>query len=246
MNVSPVQADPGGPATLGPATELAVVFDLDGTLIDSKLDIACAANHALAQSGRSALPVDEIASYVGDGARLLLARAARLEPSAAELEPLLESFLDYYAAHATDHTELLPGAYEALTALSHLPLALCTNKPRSTTEAVLANLRLPARFSVVVAGGDLAKNKPDPLPLVYIAAELGLSTAQLVMVGDGPQDIACAKAAGSRSVGVEGGILARERLIAAEPDVMLQSLRELPALIARWLSAARVPSSLSP
>jgi 2-phosphoglycolate phosphatase len=230
-------ADPGGPATLGPRIQLGLVFDLDGTLIDSRLDIAHATNHALAESGRPALSVDEISSYVGDGARVLLARAVRLEPDAAEVEPLLQSFLHYYDAHATDHTELLPGAHEALAALAHLPLALCTNKPRSTTNAVLSNLRFPAEFKVVVAGGDLPKNKPDPLPLQYIARELGLSTAELVMVGDGPQDILCAKAAGSRSVGVEGGIQTRERLIAAQPDVLLLSLAELPALVARWLTA---------
>src|SRR5450432_654917 len=179
--MSASEGDPGGPATLGPKILLGVVFDLDGTLIDSRLDIAYAANHALTASGRSPLSVDEISSYVGDGARLLLARAARLEPGAAELEPLLESFLGYYEAHATDHTVLLPGAYEALAALAafaELPLAICTNKPRSTTNAVLANLRFPAEFKVVVAGGDLAKNKPDPLPLVHIARHLGLSTAE--------------------------------------------------------------------
>jgi phosphoglycolate phosphatase len=234
-------ADPGGPATLGPTILLGIVFDLDGTLIDSRLDIAYAANHALTKSGRAALPVDEISGYVGDGARLLLARAAKVEPDAAEVEPLLQAFLDYYAAHATDHTELLPGAHEALAALAHLPLALCTNKPRSTTNAVLANLRFPAEFKVVVAGGDLLKNKPDPLPLQHIARGFGLSTAQLVMVGDGPQDILCAKAAGSRSVGVEGGIQARERLIAAQPDVLLPSLADLPALVTRWLSAPGAP-----
>jgi 2-phosphoglycolate phosphatase len=234
-------ADPGGPATLGPRIQLGIVFDLDGTLIDSRLDIAHAANHALMKSGRAALSVDEISGYVGDGARLLLARAARVEPDAAELEPLLQAFLDYYAAHATDHTELLPGAHEALSALAHLPLALCTNKPRSTTNAVLANLRFPAEFKVVVAGDDLPKNKPDPLPLQHIARKLGLSTAQLVMVGDGPQDILCAKAAGSHSVGVEGGIQARERIIAAKPDVLLLSLADLPALLSRWLGAPGAP-----
>jgi phosphoglycolate phosphatase len=227
--------DPGGPAALGVAIRLGIVFDLDGTLIDSRLDIAGAANHALASSGFSPLSVDEIASFVGDGARLLLARAARLAPDDARLEPLLAAFLSYYEAHATDHTELLPGAHEALAALGHLPLALCTNKPRSTTDAVLANLRLPAEFQVVVAGGDLPQIKPHPLPLQHIAQRLGLSTAELVMVGDGPQDISCAKAAGSRSVGVEGGIQARDRLIASNPDVLLHSLTELPPLIASWL-----------
>jgi 2-phosphoglycolate phosphatase len=238
--------DPAGPAALGPVIRLGIVFDLDGTLIDSRLDIAHAANHALSAHGMSALSVEEISSYVGDGARRLLARAARLDMDAAALEPLLESFLSYYAAHATDHTTLLPGAHEALAALAHLPLALCTNKPRATTDAVLANLRLPARFGVIVAGGDLPKIKPDPLPLQYIAERLKLTTPELVMVGDGPQDILCAKAAGSRSVGVEGGIQGQDRLIAAEPDVLLASLAELPELIASWLRTPSATESVNP
>ncbi|HEY3257204.1 MAG TPA: HAD-IA family hydrolase, partial [Polyangiaceae bacterium] len=171
-------------------TLLGVVFDLDGTLIDSRLDIASSANHALGAHGFATLSVGEISGYVGDGARLLLARAARLEPSAPALDALLATFIDYYQQHPTDHTLLLPGAQEALTQLSHLPLALCTNKPRAITDRVLAQLRLPVRFRVVVASGDLPKNKPDPLPLRYIGEQLGLSPVQLVMVGDGAQDIA--------------------------------------------------------
>jgi len=230
--------DPGGPAQLGIAIQLGIVFDLDGTLIDSRVDIANAANHALEACGFAELSVSEIAGYVGDGARPLLSRAARVDLNAPELEPLLKAFLAYYAAHPTDHTRLLPGAREALAALQHLPLALCTNKPRSVTDAVLANLRLPVRFTAVVAGGDLAKNKPDPLPLLHIARELGLAPAQLVMVGDGAQDVLCAKAAGARSVGIEGGMQAQAQLLAAGPDVSLPSLLHLPEVIARWLSEA--------
>ena len=227
--------DPGGPAALGIAIRLGIVFDLDGTLIDSREDIAAAANHALGAHGLPTLSIPEIASYVGDGARILLQRASKLT-DAARLDVLLATFLEYYAAHPTDHTRLLPGAHEALSQLSHLPLALCTNKPRSITDAVLRNLRLPAPFAIVVAGGDLAKNKPDPLPLLHIAQHLGLSPAELVMVGDGPQDVLCAKAAGSHSVAVEGGMQGRELLLAAEPDVVLPSLSELPSALLRWLN----------
>jgi phosphoglycolate phosphatase len=217
---------------------LGIVFDLDGTLIDSRYDIANAANHALSVHGFTALSVPEIASYVGDGARPLLARAARLEPAAPELEQLLRTFLGYYAAHPTDHTLLLPGAHEALLELADLPLALCTNKPRSITDAVLANLRLPVNFAVIVGGGDLPKIKPDPLPLRHIAQALSLTPAELVMVGDGPQDILCAKAAGARSVAVEGGMQARERLLATNPDVVLPTLAGLAEVIERWRSDA--------
>ena len=231
-----VDRDPGGPASLGIPIRLGVVFDLDGTLIDSRLDIANSANHALSVHGFATLSVSEISTYVGDGARWLLARAARLEPDAPALDALLATFVAYYAEHPTDHTLLLPGAHEALAQLSHLPLALCTNKPRAIADRVLANLRLPVPFQVVVGGGDLPKNKPDPLPLQYIARELGLRTAELVMVGDGAQDIACAKAAGAHSVGLEGGMQGRELLLASEPDILLESLFALPAALERWLN----------
>jgi phosphoglycolate phosphatase len=226
----------GRPEVQSYASRIAIVFDLDGTLVDSRIDIAAATNHALGKHGFRTLSVPEIASYVGDGARPLLARAAQLEPEAAALEPLLHAFLSYYAAHPTDSSQLLPGASEALAELEHLPLALCTNKPRSITNAVLGNLGLTWAFSVVIAGGDLPSAKPDPLPLQYIAQKLGLSPSQLVMVGDGPQDILCAKAAGARSVGVTGGLQAPARLLALQPDALLKTLAELPALIRRWLA----------
>src|SRR4051812_26490928 len=91
--------DPGGPAQLAIPMRLGIVFDLDGTLIDSRADIASATNHALGAHGFATLSVQEISSFVGDGARVLLERAARLAPGAPELEPLLATFLTYYAAH---------------------------------------------------------------------------------------------------------------------------------------------------
>ncbi|MEO8982265.1 MAG: HAD-IA family hydrolase [Polyangiaceae bacterium] len=230
--------DPGGPARLGIPIRIGVVFDLDGTLIDSRADIANAANHALGAHGFPTLSVPQISSFVGDGALVLLERAARLAPNAPELEPLLKTFLAYYAAHPTDHTLLIPGVHEALAQLAHLPLALCTNKPRAITDAVLANLRLPAHFSAIVAGGDVPKNKPDPAGLLHIARELSLRPSELVMVGDGPQDILCAKAAGARSVGVEGGMQGAAALLSAKPDVILRSLADLPSVIERWLEGA--------
>jgi phosphoglycolate phosphatase len=131
------------------------------------------------------------------------------------------------------HTRLCPGAESALSALSALSLALCTNKPRVTTEAVLAALGLSELFQVVVAGGDLPRSKPDPLPILHIAERLGLSPSELVMVGDGAQDILSGRAAGAFTVGVRGGIQPIERLLAAEPDLLLDSLEELPEALRR-------------
>lgn len=214
---------------------LGVVFDLDGTLIDSRLDIASSANHALGAHGFPTLSLAEISGYVGDGARWLLARAARLEPHAPALDALLATFIAYYGEHPTDQTQLLPGAREVLAQLARFPLALCTNKPRAITDRVLSNLGLSGAFQVVVGGGDLPKNKPDPLPLRHIAERLGRSPSELVMVGDGAQDIGCARAAGAHAVGVEGGMQGNELLLASGPDVVLTSLFELPTALERWL-----------
>jgi 2-phosphoglycolate phosphatase len=212
----------------------AVVFDLDGTLIDSRADIAAAANVALATGGRPQLSVDEISRYVGDGAKLLLARAAGLPPDAAELEPMIAAFLEHYAANATVHTRLMAHAGAVLDTLGpDYELALLTNKPRVTTDAVLRELGLTERFRVVVAGGDLPQKKPHPLPFRHIAGVLGCETTELVMVGDGPQDILGARAAGSMSVGVEGGFSSRETLLDAMPEVVLPNLGELPPWLAR-------------
>lgn len=212
----------------------AVVFDLDGTLIDSRADIAAAANVALALGGLPQQSVDEIGRWVGDGAKLLLCRAAGLPVDAPELEPMIVAFLDHYSANATVHTRLMPHADAALTLLAEsYTLALLTNKPRVTTDAVLGELGLAPRFRVVVAGGDLPRNKPDPLPFQHIAKVLGCETRELVMVGDGPQDILGARAAGAVSVGVEGGFSSREVLANAQPDVILENLGEL----ARWLAS---------
>ncbi|HLV21815.1 MAG TPA: HAD-IA family hydrolase [Polyangiaceae bacterium] len=217
----------------------AVVFDLDGTLIDSRLDIAHAANAALVRAGRTALDPAEIATYVGDGARRLMQRAARVAADDPGLDRLLEDFLRAYEAAATPHTHRMPGAERALTALAHLPLAVCTNKPRRTTDIVLGELGLGPHFRAVVAGGDLPVHKPDPAVLRHTAALLGVEPAELVMVGDGPQDVECGRAVAARTVGVKGGIVPLERLVAAEPDVLLDSLAELPDWIERWQAASR-------
>jgi 2-phosphoglycolate phosphatase len=215
----------------------AIAFDLDGTLVDSREDIVRATNHALVAHGRPARAADEIAGFVGDGARALLSRASGLGPGDPVLEQLLTTFLGYYTEHALDFTRLMPGAREALDALGFLPLALCTNKPRITTEAVLAGLHIAERFQVVVGGGDLPRNKPDPLPLIFIAEKLGIEPAELVMVGDGPQDIECGRAAGARTVGVLGGIADRKQLLRARPDAVIGSLSELADLVGRYATS---------
>lgn len=220
-------------STLSRAKVRAVVFDLDGTLIDSRGDIARAANHALVEHGFVALPEEQIAHYVGDGARRLLVRAANIEPTDSLVELLYASFIGYYTQHPTELTTFCPGAEAALAALADMPLALCTNKPRITTERVLDGLGIARLFRVVSAGGDLPVHKPDPGPVLQVAAQLGLLPSELVMVGDGAQDVGAGRAAGAHTIGVLGGIQAEERLLAAEPEHLIHTLFELPELVRR-------------
>lgn len=218
----------------------AIVFDLDGTLIDSRADIATSCNHALVSSGRRPLREDLIAKFVGDGARRLMARAAGLSDHEKELDGLLESFLAYYIEHPVVHTKWMPHAERVLELMGvGMPLALCTNKDRRVAEAILAALGVRTRFGVVVGGGDLPEKKPAPGPIVACAKGLGVLPGELIVVGDGPQDVMAGRNCGARTVAVEGGFTTRERLLAANPDVLIASLAGLPAVVERWSEATR-------
>ena len=214
-----------------------IVFDLDGTLIDSAGDIAAAVNHALVESGKKPLPLATIRRFVGDGARMLCARAVGLPEKHPDVGKVLQSYVDYYAAHPIDHTRWMPKARAVLDELRHFRLAIATNKPRATTDVVLARLGVRSLFSAVSAGGDGPAIKPSPEPILAVAKQLALSPHQLVMVGDGPQDVEAGRRAGCRTIGVQGGFLPPERLIAAQPDVILGSLAELPGVLERWSDA---------
>lgn len=212
----------------------AVVFDLDGTLIDSCTDIALAANFCLARAGLPECSEARICECIGDGSRVLLQRASGLAATDALLDRMLQDFFAYYTEHAVDHTRLLPDARQVLDQLRHLPRALCTNKPRVTTGAVLEGLGIAGDFDAVVAQGDVPQTKPHPAPLRRIAELLQLPCERLVMVGDGPQDIECARAAGALSIGIsEAVIVPLARLHAAEPDIVAP-LAEVPRIIERW------------
>jgi 2-phosphoglycolate phosphatase len=215
----------------------AIVFDLDGTLIDSRGDIAAAMTHAFAVTGRRTVPGSSFLRFVGDGARMLCARAASLPEKDPQVDKLLEAYLEYYVDHPTDHTKWMPHAREVLDKLRDYPLALCTNKSRVSVEAILSRLGVRSLFAAIAAGDDAPERKPQPEPLLSIASRLGLQPAQLVIVGDGPQDVDAGRRAGTRTVGVIGVFVPRDRLSNAQPDVLLDSLQELPDIIARWSDA---------
>ncbi len=136
---------------------LAVVFDLDGTLIDSRGDIVASLNYALLKKGRKALPAQLIVRFVGDGARTLISRAADVPESSPEVDELLELFLAYYTAHPIDFTRWMegaPGVLDELSAMPDMSLAICTNKSRVAADAVIAALGIGDRLRATFAGGD--------------------------------------------------------------------------------------------
>jgi phosphoglycolate phosphatase len=188
-----------------------VVLDLDGTLIDSCEDLCLAVNHALAGLGLPERSMDEVASFVGEGAANLVARA--LGPAHAHLlEPALARWWEHYRAHLLDHTRLYPGV-GALLAAARAPLAVHTNKPGELAREILDGLGVLGRF-VEVLGGDEAPRKPDPAGTRALLARHGADPASSLLVGDSVVDLRLARAVPMAFVAVTWGLVPEARLVA--------------------------------
>jgi phosphoglycolate phosphatase len=178
------------------ATVRALVFDLDGTLIDSKLDLALSVNAAIEHMGRAPLAHDTIYGYVGDGAPLLLRRALGESVTDAEVEAGLAFFLSYYRAHMLDNTVTYPGVREGLELLRHHAMAVLTNKPVRFSQRILDGLGLAAYFQCVYGGNSFQTKKPDPLGANAVLRELRTAPVEAMMVGDSDVNMRTARNAG--------------------------------------------------
>ena len=205
------------------------VFDLDGTLISSRADLADAVNAALCYLNLPQLPRLVIASYVGDGIDMLLRRS--LTKQHLNLFPEVKRiFSEYYDAHLLDHTDFLPEVYQTLLALRSVStLAVLTNKRETYAKKILEGLGVSSFFLEVAGEKDGRVPKPDPARLMGIIQRSGADAAQTLMVGDGKNDILVAKAVGCGSCVVAVGEKARA-LSAFAPDFILLSMGKLPAL----------------
>lgn len=218
----------------------AVIFDLDGTLVDSAADIAAAVNRMLAGIGEPPMPVAEVQSYVGNGApALLVARvlaARRIAP--ARHAALTAALLADYAANPGDAGSLYSGALAALDALAAqgLRLGLCTNKPIGPTRLLLGRAGLGGCFHAVIGGDSLPQRKPDPAPLLTVWRAPG--TAAAIYVGDSGVDDATARAAGLPFVFHSGGYLNAPRE-SIDPIAEFADFGQLPAIVSRLLSFGR-------
>jgi phosphoglycolate phosphatase len=205
-----------------------LVFDLDGTLIDSRKDLVNSVNATLGHLGRPALPDNVIASYIGDGAGMLVRRALGDPDDEAFVESALTYFLDYYREHKLDHTHVYPGVLESLEALrvgtdgSRRQMAVLTNKPIGPSQAICDALGLSPYFFRIYGGNSFSTKKPDPQGLKALIREAGVDPFETVMIGDSEIDVQTARSAGGWALGCRFG-LSPHTLDAAEPDCLVDS-----------------------
>lgn len=209
-----------------------LIFDLDGTLIDSKLDLAQAANATRAHVGLPPLENETVYSYVGNGAPVLVRKILGPEASEAEVEEALEFFLEYYRDHMLDYTTPYPGVPEALERLrkANVQMAVLTNKPVRISKGIVDGLGMTPYFRQVYGGNSFDHKKPHPVGVETLMAECGAARDRTMMVGDSSVDIRTARNAGIKACGVTYGFQP-ETLAEPAPDLLVDRMQDL----AEWV-----------
>ncbi|MDZ5695819.1 phosphoglycolate phosphatase [Chelativorans sp. M5D2P16] len=220
----------------------AVLFDLDGTLIDSAPDITAAANELLELYGLPPLTLTQVRSMIGEGVKKLVERAfaaSGVPLSQDRLEEANRAMAGIYARHLTGLTELMPGAAETLAQLhaSGIRLGLVTNKPQLAARSILLHFHLAERFGAIVGGDAVVRGKPSPDPLLFALEQLGVPPEEALMVGDSATDVAAARAAGVPVVVMRGGYT-RVPVEELDADLVCEGLADLPAALRHMRSAA--------
>lgn len=208
----------------------AVLFDLDGTVVDTIPHILASFRHATAEVLGAALSDEVLLHHVG----VPLARQMRyFTDDEAEADRLLASYRAFNHKTHDDMARLYPNTLAALTALhdAGIPMGIVTSKSRSMAERAIALFDLGKFFKVLVTADDTDYHKPHPLPVRYGAEQLGMEPVRMVYVGDSPADIESGKGAGTATVGAAWGVASRERLLAAGPDAIIEDIGDLPALL---------------
>ncbi len=208
------------------------LFDLDGTLIDSRADIARALNDALIRMGLAPLSTMRVGDFVGDGVQKLIQRAlgevVGPNPGRDQVQIATRLYLEEYEAHLLDTTRLYDGVSEALQRLWWASFAVVSNKPERFSRRILDGLRIGDRFCAILGGDSMPERKPDPAPLLKAMALCEAGAQETVMIGDSSVDILAGKAAGVFTCGVTGGFRDRSELESAACDLILSSFVEIP------------------
>ncbi len=179
----------------------AVLFDLDGTLIETAPDLCGALNHTLAQAGRAGVELGQVRHMIGDGARVMLRlglEATGEAPSDGDIEQWFNVLLDYYWDHVADESFAFPGVLHALESLAAagLKLAVCTNKPHALSNRLFEKLEMAHHFDAVLGGDSLAVRKPDAGHILGTLEAIGVPASRAVMIGDSANDLNAARNAG--------------------------------------------------
>lgn len=208
-----------------------LIFDLDGTLVDSLRGIATSLNHALAASDLPIHPPESVRGFIGNGARILIQRAAPADADEALLHTVEQAFKSHYDLTWPDGTSVYDGIDDLLVTLQQRghPLAVLSNKPHPFTEAIVSKMFPTVRFAAVLGQRCGIPHKPDPAGALEIAASLHLPPELCVIIGDSTMDLETARNAGMHTVAVTWGFHDRDRLVAAGANVMVDTPEELSA-----------------
>lgn len=213
-----------------------LIFDLDGTLVDSRLDLINSVNAMLHHLGKAPLPGPVIASYVGDGAPMLVRRSLGDPDDESYVQRALEYFLLYYREHKLDNTYVYPGVKESLEMIrssrngAGIKMCVLSNKPVRPSRAIVEALGLGSYFFQVYGGNSFHTKKPDPAGVQTLLKESGANPQQTVIVGDSDVDVLTARNAGTYSLGVNYGF-APHTFVDAPPDVLVETPEELSQVL---------------
>lgn len=217
-----------------------IIFDLDGTLVDSLPDLVLAVNAAMADYGRPPVGRERVAPWVGRGSRVLLQAALDhhgIDTAASDFdfEKAFERFMVHYGEHLLGQTRLYDGVADTLAALSArgLKLAVCTNKPSRFVAPLLKALQVDQYFAALLGGDSLPERKPHPEPLLHLARQFDAGIGECLMVGDSRHDVEAARAAGMAVVALSYGYGGPADFAAAPPDAVFASMHELPSWLDR-------------
>jgi phosphoglycolate phosphatase len=210
----------------------ALIFDLDGTLIDSQRDLIRSVNVMLREMGRAELREETISGYIGQGAPQLVGRALGEGATQEEHKRALQFFLSYYEEHKMDTTRAYPGVAETLEELAGLPMAILTNKPARISVRILDELGLKRHFRAIYGGNSFETKKPDPLGATTILREFGVAAHESLLIGDSEVDVQTARNAGAVAAAVNYGFGVHDR--GAYPaDIYLDRISDLIELLAQ-------------
>ncbi len=203
-----------------------ILYDLDGTLVDTREDIVRAVSHMLAQMREGLLPREQIIRFVGRGLRQLVTDCLKTQ-DVQRIEEGMSIFRLYYAQHLLDHSQLYPGALELLEHFRDRKQAVLTNKPNPFSRDILTGLGIHRFFSEIVVGDSVVPKKPDPFSLISLLSRQQVNSTEALFIGDSAVDIQTGRNAGVLTVIILHGFADEKETRASKPDLTVRSLEEL-------------------